>query len=100
MSTSNINPLDMAPASSKAKDKLDSNVVMHRNITKLESSDFYKKLTPAKKVAAQTQFYNKYVTPVHKELNYKGSLQEWLKDVQVNLLLVEKLVLLRRCSGL
>ena len=60
-------------------DKLDPNVVMHRNITKLESSDFYKQLSPAKKVAVQTKFYNQFVVPAQKSLNYKGDLKEWLK---------------------
>lgn len=56
---------------------LDSRVKMQRNIQKLESSDFYKGLSPAKKVQVQTKFYNQFVKPAFKEGD--SNLKTWLQ---------------------
>lgn len=66
---------------------LDSRVKMQRNIQKLESSDFYKGLSPAKKVQVQTKFYNQFVKPAFKSGD--SDLKTWLKgragkDTRIN----------------
>jgi hypothetical protein len=58
---------------------LRSDVLMHRNIKKLEESDIYKNAPGPKQMAMQKDFYKQFVIPYNKEFKENITFFDWAK---------------------
>ena len=69
---------DPTKQSSPTPTTLRADVIMHRNQSVLENSDYYKKASPEQKVKAHAYFYKRFVIPVNQQLGTNITMKDYI----------------------
>jgi hypothetical protein len=64
----------------ETSNQLAPDVILHRGLTKFESSDTFKKMSPREKIASYQAIYKKYAVPALKAKGLNTSMFDWIKE--------------------